>query len=387
MTKNEIDALDMEQLEERAAAIATEAETAEPETLDQIQEELDAIEERKNQIETEAAEKRAAMEAVLEEAKEIEKPEKKEERKMNSREVRALPEYVNAYAEYIKGNNNGEECRALLTTNAVIGSDEFGTIPVPTYVEDRIQAAWENDQIMSRVRRTFVRGNVRVGVEMAATGAVFHDEGGEAPDEEILTIALVDIVAKNAKKWIHVSDEAMALTGSEFLAYLYDEIEYQIVKAEAAKVLETINAAPTSGTTAPIVTKEDWAGDPWEIIEAAGSVVGEDLVVMANRATIAHYKAEVLQGQFAYDPFDGMTVIPTDSLPAYNDAGLNTGDPIVIVGDLQAIQANFPAGGEVTFKFDDLSEAEADLVKIVGKQLVGIGLVRTKAFAILKVGN
>jgi len=387
MTKEEIRTLDMDQLEERAAAIAQEAETAEADTLDTLQTELDQIEERKNTIIAEAEEKRTAMEAVIEGlGEEIEAP--KEERKtMNSREVRSMPEYIDAYAEYIKGNNDGTECRTLLTTNAVIGSDEFGTIPVPTYVEERIQAAWENDGIMSRVRRTFVKGNVRVGVEMAATGAVFHDEGADAPDEETLTIALVDIVAKNAKKWIRVSDEALSLTGTAFLDYLYDEIEYQIVKAEAIQVLATIAAAPTSGTTAPIVTKEDWAGDPWEIIEAAGNVVGENLVVMANRATIAHYKAEVLQGQFAYDPFDGMTVIATDALPAYDDAGLNTGDPIVIVGDLQAIQANFPDGGQVTFKFDDLSLAEDDLVKIVGKQMVGIGLVRTKAFAILKQSN
>ena len=387
MTREEINALDMDQLEQRAKDIAAEVETAEGDALDAFNDELTAIEERKATIETEAEEKRAAIDAVIEGHGEVIE-ERKEVKHMNSKEVRALPEYVNAYAEYIKGNNDGEECRALLTTNAIVGSDETGTIPVPTYIEDRIAAAWENDEIMQRVRRTFIRGNVKVGAEISATGAVFHDEGDDAPSEEVLTLAVVDIIAKSVKKWITVSDEVLALTGQAFLDYLYEEIEYQIVKAEAAKVIETIATAPTSGTTAPIV----WAGNygtfstfAEAILNAEGNAVGDNLVVMANRGTIAAIKAEALSAGYAYDPFDGMTVIPCDSIPSHADAQAT--DPIIIVGDLSAIQANFPEGGEVTFKFDDLSLAEHDLVKIVGRQMCGIGLVRTKAFGVILEGN
>ena len=385
MTIEEVRALDMEQLEERAQAIASEAETAEADVLDALNEELTAIEERKKAIEAEAEEKRAAMDAVLEGQGEVIE-EKKEERKMNSKEVRALPEYINAYAEYIKGNNDGMECRTLLTTNAVIGSDETGTIPVPTYIEERIQAAWEADGIMSRVRRTFFKGNVRVGVEMSATGAVFHDEGAEAPAEETLTIALVDLVAKSVKKWIRVSDEALDLTGEAFLDYLYDEIEYQIVKAEAAQVISVIENAPTSGTTAPIVSSfNSWSTLAEGILQAEGAAVGTDIVVIGHPSTIAQAKIEALSAGYAYDPFDGMTIIPCNSMTAYADA--QGGEAMFIVGDLSAVQANFPAGGEVTFKFDDLSEAEADLVKIVGRQMCGIGLVRSNAFGIVAAGN
>lgn len=387
MTNEEIRALDMEQLEERAAEIASEVETADAEAVDTLSEELDVIEERKQEIRAEAEEKRAAIEAVIEgEGEEVEVS--KEERKvMNAKEVRALPEYIEAYAEYIKGNNDGEECRSLLTQNAVIGSDEFGTVPVPTYVEERIQAAWENDEIMRRVRRTFIRGNVKVGAEISATGAVFHEEGADAPSEEVLTLAVVDIIAKSVKKWITVSDEALALTGQAFLDYLYDEIEYQIVKAEAAKVVETITSAPTTGTDAPIVgTLDGTQGSTAEAIYMLeGMVIGDNKVVIANPATIAAAKIETLQAGYGYDPFDGMTVIETSALPSLADAG--SGDAFLIVGDLEAIQANFPAGGEVTFKFDDLSLAEEDLVKIVGRQMCGIGLVRTKAFAVATNGT
>ena len=101
MTNEEIRVLDMEQCEERAAAIAAEVETAEAEAIETLTEELSAIEERKLSIETEAEEKRAAMEAVIE--GQGEEVEVKEERKvMNSKEVRALPEYIEAYAELMK---------------------------------------------------------------------------------------------------------------------------------------------------------------------------------------------------------------------------------------------------------------------------------------------
>lgn len=387
MTREEINALDMDQLEQRAKDIAAEVETAEGDALDAFNDELTAIEERKATIETEAEEKRAAIDAVIEGHGEVIE-ERKEVKHMNSKEVRALPEYVNAYAEYIKGNNDGEECRALLTTNAVIGSDETGTIPVPTYIEDRIAAAWENDEIMQRVRRTFIRGNVKVGAEISATGAVFHDEGADAPAEEVLTLAVVDIIAKSVKKWITVSDEALALTGEAFLAYLYDEIEYQIVKAEAAEVVNTIINAPTTGTDAPIVGTFDGSATTYisEIVYTLeGMVIGDNKVVIANPGTIAAAKVDQLNAGFAFDPFDGLTVIETSALPSIADA--STGDAFLIVGDLQAIQANFPEGGEVTFKFDDLSLAEHDLVKIVGRQMCGIGLVRTKAFAVATNGT
>lgn len=300
---------------------------------------------------------------------------------MNAKEVRALPEYIEAYAEYIKGNNDGTECRSLLTTNAVVGSDETGTVPVPTYIEDRIQAAWENDGIMSRVRRTFMRGNVRVGAEMAATGAVFHDEGTKEPDEEVLTLAVVDIIAKSVKKWITVSDEALALTGEAFLDYLYDEIEYQIVKAEAAGVVAAIVAGLSASGTPTTTEIDTYTTFAEAILLAEGASIGDNMVVIANNSTIATVKAEALGAGYAYDPFDGMTVIPCAALDAVADA--SSGDPIIIVGDLQGVQANFPDGGEVTFKFDDLSLAEKDLVKIVGRQMCGIGLVRNQAFGVV----
>ena len=202
MTRDEVMILDMEGCEERAAQIAEETREASEEILAELSAELDMIEERKANIKAEAEEKRKAMEAILEGEGEILEKAQEEERKMDSREIRNSKEYIDAYVEYIKGNSDGAECRALLSTNADLGSDETGTIAVPTYIEDRIRTAWENDGIMSRVRKTYFKGNVKVGVEMAATAAVWHEEGADQPDEETLTIATVDLIAKSAKKWI-----------------------------------------------------------------------------------------------------------------------------------------------------------------------------------------
>ena len=384
MSKDEINMLDMEGCEVRALEIEKETGEASEETLEMLASELDAIEERKNVIKAEADEKRAAMEAVLEGEGEVIEKAQEETRKMDSREIRNSKEYIDAYVEYIKGNSDGAECRALLTTNADLGSDETGTIAVPTYIEDRIRTAWENDGIMSRVRKTYFKGNVKVGVEMAATAAVWHEEGADQPDEETLTIATVDLIAKSAKKWITISDEVMDVRGQAFLDYIYDEIEYQIVKYVAGQIVALITSAPTSGTTAPIVATSTVSSlSVSDIVVAEGMLSGEagNLCFIANRGTIAAYKAAAMGAGYAVDPFDGMTVIATDALDSFSDASDN--EAFAIVGDLNAIQANFPGAGEVTFKFDDLSLAEKDLVKIVGRMYVGLGLVQNKAFCVL----
>ena len=56
----------------------------------------------------------------------------------------------------------------------------------------------------------------------------------------------------------------------------------------------------------------------------------------------------------------------SDALPAYATASTN--DVYAIVGDLGGAQVNYPEGDGVVIKYDDLSEAEADMVKVVGRQ-------------------
>lgn len=370
MTKDEVMTLDMEQLEERAAEIAEETREASPEMLETIEKELDSIEERKEIIKAEAEEKRTKMEEVLEKAEVIE--EIKEERKpMTDKEIRSTEAYEIAWAEYIKGNKKAEEVRALLSENAVEG----GPVPVPTYVEERINTSWENDGIMSRVRKTFYKGNLKVATEVSASPAAIHVEGEAAPAEEELGIVYQILTPVTVKKWITISDELWDdYTGREFEDYILDEIEYQIVKAASSQIPNALSSAGTAGVlmgthdvSAPAIT---------DIVMAMGQLSGEasDVVFIANRATIAAYQALALTANYGVDPFAGATPIAVDWLKPFDTATEDS--PYALVGDLSSIVYNFPNGDQPTFKIDDLSLAESDMVKIVGRMPIAVGYTK-----------
>lgn len=369
MTREEIMLFGFEEIETRRSEIIKELETADAEMIENLNGELDALEERKSALDLEVEEKRKAAEAVaLGAGKTIEK--RKDDKKMTNLEVRNTPEYVAAYAKYVKTGKDAE-CRALLT-EAV----DNGYVPVPEFVESAIMTAWDNDEIFSRLSKTFVPGNDKVGFEVSATGAAIHTEGDDEPDEETLVLGIVDIVPDYIKKWITCSDKALAVGPRELLAYLYDEIEYQIVKKAADVAVAKILAAPASSTTSAVgVAQVSGNVEPATILQAIGQLGGNarNRVFIASGTTIAAVRGAALLANYAFDPFFGLTVIQNDTV---TDGA--------IVGDLAGVRANLPEGGSVRFIFDELSLAEKDLVKIVGKMLAGIEVIGPKMFAVIK---
>ena len=365
MTREEIMNLGFEELETRAAAIAAETAEADADQLEALNAELDAIEERKKALKIEVEERKKAAEAVAAGAgKEVRKG--KEVETMPNKEIRNTPEYIEAFAKYIKTGKDAE-CRALLTEDAT-----DGVVPVPELVESRVRQAWENDKIFSRVSKTFVRGNLKVGFEISATDAVVHEEGTDAPAEEELVLGIVTMVPEYIKKWISVSDKVMAMGAEEFLAYIYDELTYKIVKKGADLVVAAITSAPASSTSSAVgVAQIESEVDAAAIIDAIAELGDEaqDNVIIASGSTIAAVKKAALTANYALDPFQGLEVIQKDGV---------TG---AIVGDLAGVQANLPEGDSVRFIFDEYSLAEADLVKIVGKLLAAIAVVGPKMFA------
>ena len=365
MTREEIMTLGFEDLEKRAKEIAAETAEADKEKLETLNAELDAISERKAALDKEVETRKKAAEAVAGGAgKEVEK--RKEVETMTNKEIRNSHEYIEAFAKYIKTGKDAE-CRALLTENV-----NDGVVPVPELVESRVRQAWENDEIFSRVSKTFVRGNLKVGFEISATDAAVHEEGDDAPNEETLVHGIVNMVPANIKKWITVSDEVLALGAEEFLAYIYDELTYKIVKKAADLVVAAITSAPASSTSSAVgVAQIADVVDAGSIIDAIAALGDEaqNNVLIASGTTIATVKKAALTANYAFDPFSGLTVIQKDGV---------TG---AIVGDLSGVQANLPEGDAVTFKFDDLSLAEKDLVKIVGRLYAAIAVVGPKMFA------
>ena len=352
----------MEQLLERRTAIAAELDAPEAD-LDALEAEVRAINEEIEKRKADEQKRTDIRAAVASGEGEVTKTfEHEGKREMTIEEIRKSAEYIDAYANYIKTGDD-RECRALLTENA------SGVLPVPVLVDEIVRTAWEQNEILSRVRRTFFRGNLKVAFERSADGALVHTEGTSANSEESLLLGIVTMIPANIKKWIRLSDEAVAMGGEAFLRYIYDELTYQIVLKLAGLVVADIaGAGTTNSATAIGVPKVNLAPAIGTVAQAFANLSDEaaNPVVIMNKLTYANFYAAYAAGNFAVDPFMGFTVLYSSALPAYDTADANA--VYAIVGDLAGAQVNYPEGDDVVIKWDDLSEAEADLVKVVGRQ-------------------
>lgn len=376
----EIKDMMVEDIEARMSEIET-LMNAEDANLEELSAEVDALIERKNQIKKSAEEKRSLKEKVAgAKTAPVDSIEEREVNKMmDVKEYRNTKEYIDAFARYVK-SGDATECRALLTENA-----GTGTIAVPEMVENYIATAWENDEIMSRVRKTFVKGNLKVNFEISGTDAVVHVEGSGEVDAEELTLGMVTIIPQNIKKWVPITDEVYDMTGSAFLDYIYDELAYRIVKKMAGIVIAAIIASPAvSSANAPAVATLTQALGAGTVVaaEALLSAEATDVCAMMNRATWGQLKAlQVTSGQNVGDVFNGLPVVFTDALDAYT-AG--SGKEYMIVGDLKGVTANFPAGDEVKFKFDETTKMTEDVIRVLGKVYAGIAVTAPNRFTVVK---
>lgn len=377
----EIKEMQMKDIEQRMSEIEN-LMNAEDADIEALSAEVDALVERKNQIKAAAEEKRSLKEKVAcmhaDPVEVINEGEK--ENMIDIKEYRNSKEYVDAFARYIKTGDD-TECRALLTEN--VGT---GTVVVPALVENYINTAWENDEIMNRVRKTFIKGNLKVNFEISGTDAVLHTEGSGEVDAEVLTLGKVTIIPANVKKWLEISDEVYEMGGEAFLDYIYDEISYRIVKKLAALVIAAILAMPAaSSATEPAVAELTQALGAGTIVAAEALLSSEatEPVAIMNRGTWGALKAlQVTSGQNVGDVFNGLPVVFTDALDAYADA--STGEAYMIVGDLKGVTVNFPAGDDIKFKFDDLTAATEDMIRVIGRVYAGYAVTAPFRFAQVK---
>lgn len=372
-------AMSADELLERRSAIAAEIDAPEAD-LDALEQEARAINEELESRKAAEAKRNEIRDAVANGAGEtIEEIKEEREKPMTINEIRNSKEYVDAFARYIKTGKD-EEVRALLTTNATVSG---AYVPVPELVEARIRTAWQKLGIMDLVRKTYAKGILKVGFELSADGALVHNEGTNANNEEALVLGIVELTPVSIKKWITVSDEAMDMSSEEFLYYIYDEITYRIAKKAQELLLAKITAASTTAASNAVSVAEidDGAPSVGIVSECLGNLSDEAInpVIVMSKGTWAQFKAAQYAAGYAVDPFEGLPVYFDSSIPTYSSTA--TTGAWLIVGDFGVgAQANFPAGDEITLKFDDLSLAEKDLNKIVGRQYVGLGLVADKAF-------
>ena len=360
----EINEMTVEELEDRKAEIATEVDS-EGADLDALEAEARSIREELESRKAAEAKKVEVRKIVAEGAGAVvEEAPKMEEHTMTIDEIRGSKEYCEAYKNYII-NNDDTECRTLLKTE-----NASGVVPVPVIVDTTVRTAWENNDILNRVNKTNFRGNFKAYFELSADPAYEHAEGTTAPTEEALTLGVVNMVPATIKKWISISDEAVAMGGEEFLRYLYEEITHQILKKLAALCVADVTGAGTTNTSSAIgVPKVTMAPSVTTIPTATANLSdeAENICVVMNRLTEVDFIAAHAAGNFAVDPFAGLPRVYTSALPAYASATAGSG-VYAIVGDLSAIQVNYPEGDGVALKYDDLTKAEFDVVKIVGRQ-------------------
>ena len=364
--------MSVEQLEARMTEIKSEIEV-DGADLGALEEEVRGIKAELEERAKVEAQKVELRKAVAEgKGKVIEK--KEETKTMTNEEIRASKEYVDAYARYLI-NEDDKECRALLTTQA------SGSVPVPVLVEDIIKTAWEKNDILSRVKKTYFKGNLKVPFELSADGAYVHTEGTSAPTEESITLGIVEMIPRNVKKWIRISDEAIAMGGETLVRYIYDELTYQILKKLTALVVADIAGLSTSADADEVSgAKIKVAPGLTTVAQAFANLSDEasDVVVVMNKLTYVEFKNAYAAGNFAVDPFEGLPVLFTSALPAYSTASEN--DVYAFVGDLRGEQLNYPEGEGIVIKYDDTTESESDLVKVVGRQYVAHAVTTDKAF-------
>ena len=351
----EIKEMQMSDIEQRSAEIEEmlKAEDADIETLTKEVEELEA---RKAEIKAEV--------------------EKVEERKMDNKEIRNSKEYIDAFGEYIRTGKD-EEVRKLLSENA------SGTVAVPDFVYDIVKTAWDEEGIMSLVRKSYLKGNLKVGFEIDGDEASIHTEGGDAVAEENLTLGIVELKPVSIKKWISISDEVYDLRGEAFLSYIYREIAHRIAKKAADTLIAKLEACDTVSTTTcvgvPVVTEATLALGTVAKALAELSDEATNPVIMMNKKSYAAFKAVQYAGNYAVDPFEGLQVRFNNKITAYDAA--TTGVTYAIVGDLgEGALANYPNGDEIDFKFDELSKKKEDLIEVLGRQFVAVAPIAPNHF-------
>lgn len=365
---------------------------------DQIDEEIKDLEEQRSTFK--AQEERMSLSANL---TKIKVEERKEQ--INMENVLNTHEYNQIYADMIRGKVDEKEVRSFLQkrTDPDPGLLTSTTnVPVPVIMQGFVETAWYQYGKFSRiVAETFEPAILKIPVETAASGAAWHTEGGDAVDEEYITLGQIILQPKMIKKWISLSDELMAMAAEDFLRYVADELVYRVILAldEAIISRTDLNGLGVIGIVGNANTETLSAALDFNVINEAisGLVTFEDLVIAMNPVTF--FKNFMgLTDQVGNPIFrivhdnenrpqyylSGYRVEFTQALPAYEDA--DPGDAYAVVGNFRrGYRLNYPQGRDVITLVDPYTLATKDLVRMIGRLYVAGNVVKPKHFVELKV--
>ena len=372
----ELKEMSVEEIMERRSAIAEEINAPEAD-LDALEAEAPSLNEELETRKAAEEQRQNNRDAVASGAGEViaEIKEERNETPMTDMEIRSSEAYIDAFAKYIKTGND-DECRSLLTENNV-----SGTVAVPAFVEEMVRTAWENDEILSRVRKTYFRGNHKVMFERSGDEAIVHSEGSSAISEENLLLGIVELKPETIKKVVSFSTEAETMGGRAFVEYIYDEVIKRItLKAVKEGIGDIVSASASHSGSAVGIPVSKVAPSVVAIPGAACNLSDEarNIVVIMNPLTKKEFIDAQAAGSFNMDPFAGLPVLTTSALSAYST--LSENGVYAIVGDLDGLQFNYPEGDGVSIIYDNTTRKKEDIVEVLGRQYVAHGVTAPGRF-------
>lgn len=396
MALNEIN-----KLNERKAAIATEIEEkrskfneSDVETREAIlTTDIPALQSEAENIDKQIAELEETRTKFDEQEKRMSLVKNVETEKVEARNEKTPIESTPAYAEAWKRSvitGDDKEVRALATTT--------DNVPIPTIMQGYVETAWEKYGKFSRlVSNVSIKGYMSIPVELTATGASWHAEGTEAPNEEALTFGEILLQPKMIKKWITTTDELEALAPEEFMCYLADELVYRVILELDESIIRGNGDANGKGVVGIIgnantvqVTQE--LGFNAINVAVAELATFDNLVVAMNPRTFFNNIMGLVDTterpiyQIAADNtgkpkyfINGLRVEFTNAIAAYDSVA--AGGAWAVVGDFKGYKLNRPEGEAVKLIHDPFSLAEQDKQKYVARLFAAGNVTRLKHFA------
>ena len=264
MTREEIMALDIEQVEARSLELVAEVENAETnEAMDSIQIEMDALEERKAQIKAEIEERKANVADVIKGEGEVveEIIEERTEKEMFGIDTK---EYRDAFMANLVGRATVEQ-RAILADNTTYGDGLALPVGLDKDIWDQVNSA---HPILADV--DILRSGIAIKVTKMTPAAVTKKMDSANSTEQTFTGVDVTLVGADYHTYVTLSYAEAKMSQGAMERFLVKEVADALGEALAKDVF------------ARILTD---AGNTQKVTPASGSTIFENVKLALALAT------------------------------------------------------------------------------------------------------
>ena len=202
------------------------------ENIDELNQEVDALNERKKELQNDVEKRRALRTKVMNGAgTQVEKP--KEQRTMNftAANVVQSPEYRSAWLNNLRGVQLSEvEQRALTTAVSSVGS------VIPTTTQNKIiEKVHQYAPLLDEIELLHVKGYVVIPAEGTTIDAKVHAEGA-AITADADTMNKVSLGAFEVTKLVTISKSVETMSIDAFEAWLVNKIARKVAELDLEKL-------------------------------------------------------------------------------------------------------------------------------------------------------